>query len=1668
MLLDYANEARSDRFISNETIKKSYPNIQSEIAKFVNAVEEIIVSALFGSERASDDEKRSLIHEFALASGPRSAFDLGEPLSNYEWDVGRLKFLLKIISIFDEFSPALQLQLYPTHGVLAQESILSKIVDSVDVIGLREFGPPKQFAKLQIDMVGLVLAQSELWSMIAEDWWSCVSERLGQEFTMIQVQVLVELLLSLPTGKASQKVGNLIACLAPLLNEEAQSIFTTSLISIFDSKLHQNVQTLLTNFPYECLSSSNLDLLVNRCTDGWRESCEFLSDERLVLEAFYTMHQYVACLASIFSKSEHRHTISDDARVTLIGWSVEIIGGAHELLMLIKDDQKALDKISRTIEDLFAFLQSMQPLPCSQLINVLDTVVSWESLPREQQPLSRLSIAKFLSSCSSVEIPEDSYMIKMKTLFRSLFDNLLRDKEWVVIHGGLMSLAEFCKNTPHLGIAEACISSSFRDTIRKMIEQGKEGLGLTLEDTPLFWAMIGAKMINSQTRRFNGGTILDLQETSRMRPSSQACVSALSTLARYLETLDDDRQDEGILRRVLNALSGFVMNLDDVIEQNRGNNSSGQQALSNGMSQASQGWEPNNLVLLESGYVSAGFMDDDSRIFTLARVDYQIPSRLSAMAVSNNILFMAMDTMHLLRIDLDKAHEVEDIEIPRKPSEGRIYKMFFDPTGRHLIITTETGDNYYLFAKWKKAKLLSKFRGIVIESIAWNRSIDRPTESSTKEFLIGTRNGLIFEAELEPTAELFKKEERYFKQVYAMEPSMPICGLRMEQFPASLRKYVVVAVTPTRIYQFIGSVTPANTTGIIGGSEDRALFESLFTKYGVKPEFSELPGDLRYSELHFFSPYQDLQYQGVAKTFAWLTGPGIYHGNLVFGSQNDSVIDSPHLLPYPATRLDMDVSAFSEVPISIALTEFHFILLYKERIRAINQLNDQIVFDELIPLKAKEEVLGMSVDTTKNTFWIYTGSSLFELVITKEDRDVWTLYLEQKKYDMALHYTKNASQRDRVLTLQADHNFSQGLYMLSAKYYAQSAVPFEEVALKFVERDSRDALRSYLLAKLDKLKKGDITQKTIISTWLVEIYLSKLNQLEDQAASCAPDSDVQNLQAEQDVLKDEFKAFLETNKMYLDKKTTYKLLASHGRTEQLLYYAILIGDYERVLSHWVQEKNYKNALDVLIKQESLDTYYRFSPVLMENAPYETVSAWMRQPNLNPRNLIPSLLKYDHSKMEAGAQNQAIRYLSYVVMQLGNTDPAIHNYLLTLYATQPTKDESALLTFLATEGQAMHYNLDYALRICTQNNRIQSCVNIFSSMGHYGEAVDLALKHNDLELARINADKPEDDEMLRKTLWLKIARHVVKEKKDIKAAMEFLSNSDLLKIEDILPFFPDFVLIDDFKEEICKALEEYNIHIDELKMDMDEATKSAENIRIDVRELRSRFAVVASTERCTACDYPLLTRQFYIFPCQHTFHADCLIKNLTPFLTSRQMKRMVELEEQIQLEMQNQQKMVVMNGNHTLQPLTVANRAEGGGGGLGHLPNQLIGQTGAAVMALGGALGAGGKAMVNGGVAIAATAAGTAAGVLKDVIFAEGKEAGLGLGIRGAGGVGGGGGGLGGDDMAVVVPRLELLRDEMDDLVASECLLCGELMIKTIDQPFLTSDEHELELSWGVQ
>jgi hypothetical protein len=51
-------------------------------------------------------------------------------------------------------------------------------------------------------------------------------------------------------------------------------------------------------------------------------------------------------------------------------------------------------------------------------------------------------------------------------------------------------------------------------------------------------------------------------------------------------------------------------------------------------------------------------------------------------------------------------------------------------------------------------------------------------------------------------------------------------------------------------------------------------------------------------------------------------------------------------------------------------------------------------------------VLGLAADPVRKTYWVFTDQSLFELVVSNEDRDVWKIYLEKCQFDIALRYAK--------------------------------------------------------------------------------------------------------------------------------------------------------------------------------------------------------------------------------------------------------------------------------------------------------------------------------------------------------------------------------------------------------------------------------------------------------------------------------------------------------------------------------------------------------------------------------------------------------------------------------------------------------------------------------------
>jgi hypothetical protein len=175
--------------------------------------------------------------------------------------------------------------------------------------------------------------------------------------------------------------------------------------------------------------------------------------------------------------------------------------------------------------------------------------------------------------------------------------------------------------------------------------------------------------------------------------------------------------------------------------------------------------------------------------------------------------------------------------------------------------------------------------------------------------------------------------------------------------------------------------------------------------------------------------------------------------------------------------------------------------------------------------------------------------------------------------------------------------------------------------------------------------------------------------------------------------------------------------------EELLFYSELIEDYERVVGHHMQRGDYEAVLKVLCmkevrprlasspqikKEQAEELFYKLSPTLMQHVPAQTVKAWRKcQKFLDPAKLIPSLVRYSHQRLaQAGAgagsgggdgENFAMSYLDYIVRRGRVKNPAIYNYLLSLYAEQVRgRSLSLSLSFSLSLSLSLSHSLTHSL------------------------------------------------------------------------------------------------------------------------------------------------------------------------------------------------------------------------------------------------------------------------------------------------------------------------------------------------------------------------------------
>jgi hypothetical protein len=277
---------------------------------------------------------------------------------------------------------------------------------------------------------------------------------------------------------------------------------------------------------------------------------------------------------------------------------------------------------------------------------------------------------------------------------------------------------------------------------------------------------------------------------------------------------------------------------------------------------------------------------------------------------------------------------------------------------------------------------------------------------------------------------------------------------------------------------------------------------------------------------------------------------------------------------------------------------------------------------------------------------------------------------------------------------------------------------------------------------------------------------------------------------------------------------------------------------------------------------------------------------------------------------------SITYLEGAIT-LGCEITAIFNYLISLYAKM--EDEEPLFSFLSmhlsttpeSDGtapkQKPSLDLSYALRVLLKTGRhYRSVVRIYMGYGMRQRAVELAIKVDPALAKELAGECISGEE--KKRLWLMIARNAAEEEEGsteqeiVSKVLAVLNEcgSDVLSIEDVLPFLPDLAQIDQFKDEICEALTSYSSKIEDYLKEMNECDQTCSALREEIRRLNDYSTMMKGDARCALTRKFLVQEKepFYVFPSGFCYLEGALKEEVMPYLNDVQRNRVNAIKEEL--------------------------------------------------------------------------------------------------------------------------------------------------------------------------
>lgn len=710
-----------------------------------------------------------------------------------------------------------------------------------------------------------------------------------------------------------------------------------------------------------------------------------------------------------------------------------------------------------------------------------------------------------------------------------------------------------------------------------------------------------------------------------------------------------------------------------------------------------------------------------------------------------------------------------------KRAEDRISDLFLDPSGNHLLICLTSNVTYYLHSRTNQLKKVLK-TGDTITSVCFNRKL--VSENSTKNFLVGTSTGKIFECLVDHAA-----KDKSATLLFQLDSALPISSIFFETFDSQVF-IMCVTSSPTRLYYFYGGPT----------------FAQVFSNYSVDGiTFSELPGTITHAELHCSTT-------GSTPTFAIMTQEGIYHGTMLVtnaATSSENVIIEATMMPYH-TATSIQYSKRQQAPISLTMSEYHFLILYSSKLVVQSKLTGDVVYEELLNFSqtaAEELPVALRKDIMRNALWLVTTSSIYQISILSEDRDVWNLYIKKalqtndnRYFDMAYQHCKTQAQRDHIHTTQAHYYLQHENMEQAAKHFASCSTSFDlailtliDNSLETTDESSRAlipfditsarnvaALIAYLQTKLQILPMSQKSQRTMLATWLCELMLYDMTTSDD----------------DKDMKVQQFEDFLRKHKAMLDHHITSNLILSYGYDckHLLLMFSKIIGDYDIVINIYISQQEYGNVIDILKNANFLKTeklIYSKSPLLIVRHPEEVVELFILKPELNVVSLLPALSHYcdtldkaqgtEHEERlsfncEGQKVNFAIYYLRHAVTQLKVRDPVVfHTYILLLLKYQQHDTIVEFFEPLLESALTPHFDCYLCYRFSCQYNNTTASIYLLLLLQEYEEALMVALQH-DLSFAYRIASLPQIEN--NNSLWQLIASHYINDNK--------LSSQDIIR------------------------------------------------------------------------------------------------------------------------------------------------------------------------------------------------------------------------------------------------------------------------------------------------